>query len=224
MKRFVVLITAFLLSLTVTAETTTPTTTSTSIDAPCCGPITDAGQKLLRTLDSSNVENLWLAHRHVNWETGEPDRDLSYQGHESATHCSAFAAAMGKKLGVYMLRPPEHGQRLLASAQTAWFASPAGIEQGWRAVSNAQEAQQLANKGELVVVGFQNPNPRKPGHIAIVRPSIKSLALLEQEGPQLTQAGSKNRSDWFARDAFRRHAGAWPNGVRYFAHEISNQQ
>src|ERR1700710_1307097 len=85
--------------------------------ASCCGPISAAGQRLLGVLDASNVESLWLAHEHVNWETGEPDKDADYEGPGKATHCSAFAAAIGKRVGVYMLRPPDHGQILLANAQ-----------------------------------------------------------------------------------------------------------
>jgi len=48
-----------------------------------------------------NVESLWLAHEHVNWETGEPDKNADYAGPGRSMHCSAFAAAVGKKLGVY---------------------------------------------------------------------------------------------------------------------------
>src|SRR5438445_12263218 len=80
---------------------------------------------VLVRLRRMNVESLWLAHEHVNWETGEPDKGEDYTGPGRSTHCSAFAAAVGKRLGVYMLRPPEHGQILLANAQAAWFRSPA---------------------------------------------------------------------------------------------------
>src|SRR5436305_802046 len=81
---------------------------------PCCGEITAAGQNLASVLDSMNVEALWIANQHVNWETGEPDRGAEYEGPGKHTHCSAFAAAASKQLGVYLLHPPEHGQLLLA--------------------------------------------------------------------------------------------------------------
>src|ERR1700744_5749981 len=84
---------------------------------PCCGPITAEGDSLAATLDRMNVESLWLSHEHVNWQTGEPDRGGVDEGEGHPTHCSAFAASAAKKLGVYLLRPPEHGQVLLANAQ-----------------------------------------------------------------------------------------------------------
>ena len=101
---------------------------------PCCGPVTTAGQKLLQVLDGADVEHLWLAHQHVNWSTGQEDTSVSPTAPGHATHCSAFAAAIGERLGVYMLRPPEHGQVLLANAQTAWFGSEAARALGWLAL------------------------------------------------------------------------------------------
>jgi len=61
----------------------------------CCGAITPEGYRLADVIDSMHVEQLWLAHEHVNWETGEPDRAADYEGPGKATHCSAFAAAVG---------------------------------------------------------------------------------------------------------------------------------
>jgi hypothetical protein len=188
-------------------------------DQPCCGPITPAGNRLLAVLDGMNVESLWLAHEHVNWQTGEPDKDADYEGSGTSTHCSAFAAAVGKKLGVYMLRPPEHGQVLLASAQARWFHSPEGSAAGWHGVRDAKEAQTLANKGSFVVVVYESPDVRKPGHIAIVRPSIKSGAELAEEGPEVIQAGQHNHNSTSVKDGFRSHPGAWPDGVRYYMHQ-----
>ena len=213
MKSLVTFVLALLLPLTALAGSADST--------PCCGTISPAGQKLLQTLNASNVENLWLAHLHVNWETGEADRPGDTEYHEKSTHCSSYAAAMGERLGVYMLRPPAHSAKFLASAQAQWFQSPDGVAQGWHAVAQAQDAQRLANGGELVVVVYQSPNPEKPGHIAVIRPSLKSLASLEQEGPETTQAGKHNHLDWNVRDGFKGHPGAWPEGVRYFAHAVS---
>jgi hypothetical protein len=81
-------------------------------------------QAALGVLDGMKVESLWLAREHVNWETGEPDKGQDYAGPGRSTHCSAFAAAVGERLGVYMLRPPEHGQILLAN--TGGMVSIAG--------------------------------------------------------------------------------------------------
>jgi hypothetical protein len=74
-------------------------------------------------------------------------------------------------MGVYLLRPPEHGQKLLANAQVEWLGSAAAREQGWSAVRDQREAQALANRGSLVLVAFPNPDHEKPGHVAVVRPS-----------------------------------------------------
>ena len=164
-----------------------------------------------------NVESLWLAHEHVNWETGAPDRDGEYEPGQS-THCSAFAAAAAKKLGVYMLRPPEHGQSLLASAQARWFRSQEGRDQGWRGARDAKKAQILANQGALVVVVYESPDDHKPGHIAIVRPSTKSSGELAEEGPEVIQAGQHNHNSTSVKNGFRSHPGAWPDGVRYYMH------
>jgi hypothetical protein len=188
--------------------------------SPCCGPITDRGKRLLAVLEGMNVESLWLAHQHVNWESGEPDKGEDYTGPGRSTHCSAFAAAAGKQLGVYMLRPPEHGQILLANAQAQWFRSPAGRRGGWQAVADAHEAQSLANRGNLVVVVFESPDPHRPGHIAIVRPSHRSARLLAENGPEITQAGQKNYTKTSTKVGFLAHPGAWPGGVLYYAHSI----
>ena len=64
---------------------------------PCCGPITAAGKHLAEILDGMDVESLWIAHEHVNWETGAPDRGGAYEGPDKHTHCSAFAAAAAKR-------------------------------------------------------------------------------------------------------------------------------
>jgi hypothetical protein len=187
---------------------------------PCCGPITPAGERLAATLDSMNVESLWLANEHVNWETGEADRGADYEGPGNHTHCSAFAASAAKKLGVYLLRPPDHGQQLLSNAQAEWLAGEAGRQSGWRKVSDMEKAQRLANEGTLVLAIFPNPDPRAPGHIAIVRPSEKSTRAFSENGPEVIQAGQHNHAKINIRTAFENHPGAWPDGIRYYAHSL----
>jgi hypothetical protein len=186
-------------------------------DQPCCGEITAAGQRLASVLDSMHVESLWLAHERVDWKTGKPDPG---EPPTTSTHCSAFAAAVGLRLGVYMLRPPEHGLVLLASAQTEWFNSGGGQSAGWRPVASMQEAQTLANQGKLVVISYANPDPHRPGHIVIVRPSTKSATQFAVEGPQVIQAATYNRASSPAATSFHAHPGAWPNQVRVFAHDV----
>jgi len=191
-----------------------------SAEPSCCGPITAKGQQLLSVLNGMNVESLWLAHEHVNWETGEPDKASDYTGPARSTHCSAFAAAVGKRLGVYMLRPPEHGQGLLANAQAEWFRSAAGRQGGWRQLRDPLEAQSLANRGHLVVIVFESPDPHRPGHIAIIRPAHRPTRLLQANGPEIIQAGQKNYAKTSTKVGFLGHPGAWPGGVLYYAHPI----
>ncbi len=188
--------------------------------APCCGSITPAGDRLASMLDGMNVESLWIAGQHINWETGEPDRGGDYEGPGNHTHCSAFSAAAAKRLGIYLLRPPEHGQSLLANAQSKWLETDAAEKEGWRRVPGMQKAQSLANQGALVVVVYPNPDPHIPGHVAIVRPSEKSAHALEDNGPQIIQAGTHNHNSTNVRIGFSSHPGAWPAGVSYYAHPI----
>jgi hypothetical protein len=190
--------------------------------APCCGPITPAGERLASFLDDSEVSHRWLAGWHVDWRTGERDR-TEPGGPEAKTHCSVFAAAMAERLGIYVLRPPQHRQGLLANAQMRWLRDH-GAQDGWRALGSYVEAQEAANRGELVLEAFENPDRHKPGHIAIVRPSDKTRAELDRDGPQETQAGGLNAISTTTAIGFRHHRGAWkPMGtgsLRFYAHVV----
>jgi hypothetical protein len=181
----------------------------------CCGPVTPDGVRLRAWLDGSGVDRLWQAGFHVNWETGET---LS-RSRRVSTHCSAFVAAFAKSLGIYILRPPDHSQALLANAQMRWLTTD-GAGQGWRPLPDATAAQRAANAGELVVASFENPDPDEPGHIAIVRPGIPDAATLASLGPDVTQAGGHNWLSTPLARGFHSHPGAWPGGVKFFAHPI----
>jgi hypothetical protein len=187
------------------------------VTAPCCGVITPDGQRLIATLDGMDVEHHWLANEHVNWKTGRSGHDGELIPGD--THCSAFAAAVSLRLHVYLLRQPEHRSLYLASAQGRWLASERGQEEGWVNV-DAAEAQRRANLGEFVVVNYATPNPRAHGHIAVIRPSEKTAGQFAQEGPEVTEAGGHNHNDWIAAKSFGSHPGAWPDGVRYYAHKV----
>jgi hypothetical protein len=193
-------------------------------EAPCCGPITADGERLRRFLDGSGVDHLWLPGFKVHWKTGEPIEAWP-AGTGAHTHCSAFAGSAAMRLGVYLLRPPEHSQTLLANAQMGWLHSAEGTSRGWRALPDAAAAQAMANRGALVVAAFENPNPDKPGHIAIVRPGPITTGALAQYGPMVTQAGGHNALSVPLARGFANHPGAWiPGGggaVRFFAHEVN---
>jgi hypothetical protein len=215
-----------LLALALLATATCTPHVATVLAAPhqaCCGAITPEGYRLIDLIDSMNVEKFWLAHEHVNWETGQSDRPADYNGPGNHTHCSAFAAALGKRLNIYLLRPPDHSEILLASAQAEWFHSSDGGKKGWTTIEGPQrahEAQALANRGFLVTIVYESPDPHKPGHIVIVRPSEKSPEDLASEGPQIAQAGTLNHSNSIAAKSFTAHPGAWPDNVKYYSHPV----
>jgi hypothetical protein len=190
---------------------------------PCCGPITPDGMKLAQMLDSSGVDHLWQIAQHVIWDTGQPDPSRP-GGTNRTTHCSAFAAAMAQRAGIYLLRPPQHGQTLLANAQTRWLDDGSGAADGWQPLATPAAAQAAANRGEFVVAVFRNPDPNRPGHIAILRPSEKTQAELDRDGPQETQAGAKNWISTTVANGFSHHPGAWEpggtGGIRFFAHTV----
>ena len=181
--------------------------------------LTRDATRLAQLLDQMRVEELWPAGVHIGWETGVPDgRPEKSAGKH--THCSAFVASTAKKLGIYILRPPEHGQILLANAQYDWL-NEQGLQEGWTEIHGAEQAQESANRGFLVVATYRNHHDDKPGHIAIVRPSAKSRSEIESEGPQIIQAGGTNYSSTTLKRGFASHPAAWErHEVRYYAHPI----
>jgi hypothetical protein len=181
--------------------------------------ISPEGRRLAEVLDGMDVEHHWPAGVHVKWETGIPDGKPE-KGSGKHTHCSVFVASAAKKLGVYILRPPDHPQTLLANAQFEWLRSE-GAGRGWRPVGDAEEAQRLANRGWLVVAVYHNHRDDKPGHIAIVRPNEKSRALVREEGPQIIQAGATNHTSTSLERGFASHPSAWKkHEVRFYAHTV----
>jgi hypothetical protein len=187
--------------------------------AAIAADVVPAAASLAMRIDALDVEHHWPAGVHVNWETGEPDGKPE-SGEGKHTHCSAFVAAAAKRLGIYILRPPQHGQILLANAQYDWLAAE-GQRRGWRELQDAAAAQHAANAGHFVVATYKNRHEQKPGHIAIVRPSSKSEQSLRTEGPEITQAGSKNYRSTALRIGFSGHPDAWNRAeVRYYAHDV----
>ena len=182
--------------------------------------ITPEGRKLAAALDAFEVEKHWIAGAHVNWETGDPDgRPVSSKGRH--THCSAFVASAAKRLGVYILRPPDHGQVLLANAQFDWLRS-IGAARGWSRVASLRAAQDVANDGRLVVAAYRSHYDNTPGHIAIVRPGDLSAEVIAAEGPRVAQAGNVNSSSVSLRQGFAGHPAAWnKREAEFFAHDLN---
>ena len=182
------------------------------------------GPRLREFLDSLPVEGRWLAGRHVVWTTGQQDRADGI-GPEAQSHCSAFVAAAALALDVYLLRPPNHSQELLADAQYEWlhgrgdYPGPAATTH-WEALGSSGEAGALqraadrANSGGLVLAAYADPSGRRPGHIVILRPESGSP---DAQGPAVVSVGATNYQNIAMAKAFVDHPGAWPDALALFA-------
>ena len=196
----------------------------------------DSADRLAAFLDALDVESLWIAGHHVNWENGEPDAP-NLDGSEADSHCSAFVAALAERLGIYVLRPPDYPQELLANRQVHWLdgehfihAPDEASSLGWQPLGSSGDdgatvaAVAAAQAGKLVVAGFAEPagdedddcRPHvQPGHICIIRPQLDPIGV---EGPLVSSAGEQNWRKAHMAHVFAAHAGAWPNAIRLFVH------
>lgn len=187
--------------------------------APAADIVTPQAQAMIKVVDAMGVESKWIAGEHVYWETGLPT-GVPETSPGKHTHCSAFVAAAARNLGVYILRPPEHGQMLLANAQNEWLAAD-GAANGWVKLANAGEAQAAANRGLLVVASYHNHHDDRPGHIAIVRPGSKTAEQIAAAGPDVIQAGAVNKTSINLKDGFAGHPAAWrDHEIVYYAHDV----
>ena len=178
--------------------------------------IAPAGAEVAKRIDALDVAHHWLSGQRIDWKTG----NFSSESTQHATHCSAFAAAACDLFNVYLLRPPEHGQTLLANAQQDWLETK-GAALGWKPVATPEVAQHLANEGWLVLATYKSADPKKAGHVAVIRPSEKSEEDIQKEGPQETQAGRYNYVSTSVQKGFAAHPGAFEQGkLLYFAHPI----
>jgi len=194
---------------------------SGAIAEPSTETVSAKGQSLAAELDAMGVETKWIAGERVDWRSGLPNgKPLTRPGRH--THCSAFVAAAADKLGVYILRPPQHSSVLLANAQNAWLRDD-GAAEGWHELPDATAAQAAANDGELVVASYLSRRPDTPGHIAIVRPAARSVEEIAADGPLVIQAGTVNSAAISLREGFAGHPRAWRGqGLSYFAHEVGS--
>jgi hypothetical protein len=182
--------------------------------------ITPQAQAMMKMLDAMGVESKWTAGERVYWDTGLPT-GVPETSPGKHTHCSAFVAAAAKNLGIYILRQPEHGQKLLANAQNEWLAEN-GAARGWVKLADANQAQAAANRGQLVVASYHNHHDDdRPGHIAIVRPGDKTAEQIAAEGPDVIQAGAVNKTSISLKDGFAGHPAAWrDHEIVYYAHDV----
>jgi len=177
-------------------------------------PISPTGEKLNDFLDGLDVTRKWLPDHYVDWSSGTVLG--KYRG--AGTHCSTFVAAAATRLGVKILKPTDY-RGFLANAQYDWLRNH-GAQHGWAQVDNHLTAQQIANQGCLVVISYANPNRRRPGHIAIVRPSNKPKEAISMNGPQIIQAGRKNYNSASLAKGFRNPQAAFrKHRLQYYAHD-----
>ena len=175
--------------------------------------------ELWKRLEAMEVDKLWLPGAIVDWKTGLPTGQPIKDAKNKHTHCSQFVAAATERLGVYVLRPPEHRVVLLANAQFDWLASDAGKKAGWVRLVDGAAAQAAANDGRLVLASLKNPDPTKSGHIAIVRPGNKDTDLLAKEGPDIMQAGGTNALRTTLRRGFGNHKKEYDQ-IAFYAHVV----
>jgi glutamine amidotransferase-like uncharacterized protein len=176
-------------------------------------------EEIWKRLEAMEVDKLWLPGAIVDWKTGLPTGQPFKDAKSKHTHCSQFVAAATERLGVYVLRPPEHGVVLLANAQFNWLASDAGKKAGWVALKDGAAAQAAANDGRLVLASLKNPDPAKSGHIAIVRPGNKDAELLAKDGPDIMQAGGTNAMRTTLRKGFGNHKKEYDQ-IAFYAHAV----
>lgn len=181
--------------------------------------VTTAARYLNEVLDGMHVQEHWIAGAIVDWRTGEPTgKAVTDDGRH--THCSQFAAAACEKLGVYLLHPPEHGSALLANAQFDWLPEK-GRAKGWTPVADGVAAQNLANQGQIVVAVYKNADPKKSGHIAIIRPGAKTPEEISKAGPDVIQAGGHNYEHATLKQGFANHPDGFAKGlIRFYAHPL----
>ena len=59
--------------------------------------------------------------------------------------------------------------------------------------------------------------------MVVVRRSEKTMRALLKDGLQITQVRSHNHTSTVARIGFSSHPGAFPGGVRYYAHAVKKE-
>jgi hypothetical protein len=191
------------------------------------------GPRLADFLDELPILTRWQAGHTVVWPTG-PQDGPEQPNPSHHTHCSAFAAAVAMYLDFYLLRPPNHGQTLLANAQTQWlsgegsFSGPTAAAADWTALGMSGDPGALAacleaaTKGQLVLACYEATSPT-PGHVAIVRPGKEGNTTVPSDGPEVIMAGDHNYTAISMRRAFSNHPDAWPDNIALFAHDTALQ-
>lgn len=126
-----------------------------------------------------------------------------YQPADGKTYCNIFVSDATRALGCEVPHwiVDEKGERELNANATCDWLLILGPQHGWREVG-AWDAVREAMRGCPVVLAWQNPNPRKSGHVAVML-----------ENGHIAQAGRRNLFDAPVEQGFGRHQ------PRFFVHE-----
>ena len=180
--------------------------------------INESGKKLKKFYLGLDVEHLWLAGGHVNCQTGLPDAPSTTEIEKS--HSPVFVAELCHRQGLYILRPPQHPQDMLANDQCDWLTTAEAKIQGWNLIAGDdiyKQAQDYANKGHVVVAIYKNAAPNATGHVAAVMPALISSKELSEEGPKIIMAGTHNFNNISLKAGFKHHVTTWPaSGILFY--------
>ena len=71
----------------------------------------------------------------------------------------------------------------------------------------------------MVLAGYKNPDAKRAGHIAIVRPAEVGPDEVKERGPHITQVATTSYKDTDVQTGFKHRPGAWERGeVLSFTH------
>jgi hypothetical protein len=155
----------------------------------------------------------------VNWFTGAEGGTGTNKTKGEASHCSSFAPAVARLLGVYLLTQSSEVSDLgLANRQADWLRT--NTVSDWFPITGHIPAQYIANTGAVVVASLKEEDGTS-GHIAVVRPSTKCDAEIVVIGPQICQSGMVNYNDTDAETGFNYHASPLSR-IRYYGHVVTN--
>lgn len=121
-----------------------------------------------------------------------------YRFDSAYTYCNIYAWDVTKAMGVEIPHWYDEvtgkktaagvGSEMSANRMDVWFDEH-GAENGWRLV-DVQESVAAAQAGQPAVAIWRNPNPRRSGHIALIRPeSTPGQVLIAQAGAQNMTSG-----------------------------------
>lgn len=133
----------------------------------------------------------------------------------TVTMCTVFVADATRMLHAEIPLQPNRAANIMCNWLEKAASNPAST--GWRLIASPEEAQALANQGQVVVVSQRRSGA---GHVALVRP-VPQAEALEDGGrdPHTAQAGAVNSSSTRVSKIFDLSAGLDPKmQVIYYAH------